>query len=443
MKKLSLCPGVFFRSYNDIGIVFNTVTQNVCTINSVALDIVKLIGEKKEIAFDDLVLELKNEYSVDVETLSNDCHAFIKELQKNCIVSNTNVESVSTSDRVKSGISLEKDFSAYMCNCKQLFSCLIELTYKCNLECVHCYAKTCDRSANELSTSEFFKLIDDLYDFNVFKLTFTGGELFTRKDAYEIIKHAIEKGFLVDIFSNGTLLDDILIEKIANLHPRSFQSSIYSYIPSVHDGITGEVGSFDKTMTTLKKFAAYHVPINIKSVMMNINQEHYDGLEKLAESIGATFQAGLSISPKNDGDKTPCNYRIKDMKILKELFYKKQQASDEEWCFNNREEHSAICGAGWSSLSIDPFGNVYPCNSFNYLLGNVRNQKIEEIWNESSDLQRLRNLKIRDLFICRTCEYLNYCAFCPGMALLETGDMLQPYSEACTYAKIQCQLYKS
>lgn len=445
MDKLSLCSGVFFRQYDDIGIIVNTTTQNVCTLNSLGIDIVRLISHNKELQFEDLLAELHNSYCVDEVTLRNDCLDFIEELQHNNFLKTSKVFSKKAPNiNAEFPLTLEKEFSGYMCNRKQLYSCLIELTYKCNLNCIHCFAKNCTNHKTdsvEMTTAEIIDLINDLYNLNVFKLTFTGGELFSRNDSYEIIEYSINKGFLVDIFSNGTLLSDDAIRDISKLHPRSFQSSIYSHIASRHDEITGEVGSFNKTLHTLRLFASYDVPINIKTIIMHFNQNDYKGLEELSQSIGATFQPGLSISPKNDGDKTPCSYRVTDAETIKNFFLNKHNNHNSINSFSKRDLNSSICGAARSSLSIDPYGNVFPCNAFNFPLGNIKKQKIEDIWNNSLELHKIRKYSVRDLPKCKNCKYLDFCSFCPGMALLETGSMFEPYSEACSHAKAQYELF--
>ena len=66
MNKLSLCPGVFFRQYDDISIIVNTITLNICTLNSIATDIVKLISRNRELTFEDLIAELNKDYCVDI-----------------------------------------------------------------------------------------------------------------------------------------------------------------------------------------------------------------------------------------------------------------------------------------------------------------------------------------------------------------------------------------
>ena len=83
---------------------------------------------------------------------------------------------------------------------------------------------------------------------------------------------------------------------------------------------------------------------------------------------------------------------------------------------------------------------MLPCNSFNFPLGNIRKQLIDDIWNNSFSLHKLRECKVGDLPKCKECKYIDYCLFCPGMALLETGNMFQPYSEACLHAKAQYEI---
>lgn len=447
MDQLFINEGVFFRQYTNEMILVNTITQNICIVNSVAADLINIITEHGTITFSQLIAELIKEYRVDLSTLESDCKDTIMQLQNNHILNNGK-ETTVTHKEYNSPLDendLEREFCFKMCKRLNLYSCLIELTYRCNLNCVHCFAKESSEEivTRELTTSEIISLIDDLYLNKVFKLTFTGGEVFVREDAYEIIEYASKKGFLIDIFSNGTLIDENLIKKISALHPRSFQSSIYSYKPNMHDRITGQKGSFEKTISTLNCFSKHGVPINVKSILMNDTRYDYRGLEKLARSINATFQPGISISAKNNGSLAPLKYRIKEYTVIKDILLKMNNNSPQCNYDVIRTEDSSICGAGLSSLNVDPYGNVYPCNSFKYLLGNIRKQSIKVIWENSNSLKKIRGLTVGDLHSCGNCQVLNYCSFCPGMALSENNDMLKPYSEACHIAQLQAELHKN
>ena len=87
------------------------------------------------------------------------------------------------------------------------FSVLLEVTPRCNMNCIHCYLKN-NHIASEMSYERIIELIDILYEKGILFLTFTGGEIFTRKDFLSIYLYAKKKGFLVELFTNGYLISD-------------------------------------------------------------------------------------------------------------------------------------------------------------------------------------------------------------------------------------------
>jgi len=93
------------------------------------------------------------------------------------------------------------------------YSVMFELTYMCNLNCRHCYV-VIDNDDTELSMEEITEIINQLLDMGTFYLTFTGGEIFTRKDLLDIAMYAKKKGFLLTFMTNGTLITPEKIEEI-------------------------------------------------------------------------------------------------------------------------------------------------------------------------------------------------------------------------------------
>ena len=110
----------------------------------------------------------------------------------------------------------------------------------------------------------------------------------------------------------------------------------------------------------------------------------------------------------------------------------------------NIHKHSAdelICPIIKYSISIDSNGNVYPCNKYFYRIGNIYNNSLNDIWNNNPTLDKLRDLRWRDLPECSKCENTKYWSRCPGVALLENGDLLGKSSLACQFASTRCKLY--
>lgn len=142
-----------------------------------------------------------------------------------------------------------------------LYSTTWELTYRCNERCIHCFNPGAshvegDKSFRKVKETDFEKIIkvlDDFKSIGVFRIMITGGELFIRKDIFKIIEEIKKRRFSLTIFTNGTLLGDNEIDKLANYYPSRIELSLYSHKPEAHDKITRLKGSWEKTVKTALK----------------------------------------------------------------------------------------------------------------------------------------------------------------------------------------------
>lgn len=336
-------------------------------------------------------------------------------------------------------------FQRYTIREKLLYAALLEVTYRCPERCVHCYlepAALSERYAadreRELTTEEICGLLDQLAALNVMDVTFTGGEPFVRSDMFDILAHAHSKGLAIQIFSNGILLEDPNLQRLAGLRLLCFHSSLYSHIPEKHDQITGVKGSFDKTVHVLRTLSEQGVYVNFKFVLMEQNKEDFPGVIELARRIGASVQLISSVSPSARGACAITELGVRRDEDLMGAI--KQWNEISTFSGGPFSLDDPICEAGQNSLSIDPYGTVTPCNAFRYEVGNVRRRSIAAIWNGSRRLKKWRAMTKRDLKDCQGCLYRARCCFCPGVAQKLSGDMLQKYGEACRQARLQCAL---
>lgn len=324
-----------------------------------------------------------------------------------------------------------------------LFSVQFELTFRCNEHCRHCYCPRENDIKSELTTDEIKHIIDELKEMNVVDLTFTGGDLFMRKDTFEILEYAYSLGFTINIFTNGTLLKDEDFYRIKKLYPRSVHFSIYNYIPEKHDAFTQLPGSFKKTTDAIKKCKLLGIPVNIKASLLEDNYDDVDGIIKLAEELGTTIQLSLQITPTNEGGMESTKHRLKSAEMYAEIMKKIDKkillsCEGDFISFKENRHKSSLCGAGAFSLNINPYGEVFPCNALLLSCGNVRKSSIKDIWNNSQTLKEVRSFTLEQLNGCENCKNKYYCDFCPGSAMQESGNPLKRYSEACmlTEAKI-------
>lgn len=310
---------------------------------------------------------------------------------------------------------------------QQLLSVTIELTYLCNLKCKHCFVG--DIRSKQLDKNFYFQLIDDLYEMGTLNIVFTGGEVFARLDAFDIIKYAVERNFIVDIFTNGTLIDNELFEKLCDINIHSIQSSIYSVDEKIHDEFVGQKGAFRKTINNLKKFSEKGILTAIKTCIFDFNCMEFDEIKKYAKSINATFQYTMTLLPRKDGMTVPMNYGISIEKLPN--FIKRI----DDTYYYEKEDNQVICSAGQTSLSINPEGKVFMCNAFDLEVGDLQKEKISYIWNSSETLNEWREATMVKRVQCQGCEYVNYCDFCPGSAYKLSGNPFLKYEVACNQAK--------
>lgn len=314
---------------------------------------------------------------------------------------------------------------------KKQFPALAEIavTENCNLSCVHCYV---DKTGElQLSFQEIKRIIDQLAQAGCFFITFTGGEPFLRKDFLDIIKYARDKEFSVDILSNGNLITASIAKKLAEMNISRVQISIYSAIPKVHDSVTRINGSFEKSKKAIKFLHNNKIKVHIACLIMSLNFPTYKTVKSLVKKMSVTWSISYPVRARHSGEKDTYALRIRKEQLKKLLLENKKQLCQRFL----KEKNEPVCHAGSAICFISANGNLNPCILFPLKLGNLKKEKLSDIWKNSNILKKFRKVKISDFINCKTCKFLEFCRLCPGINYLEEGDILKP-------AKIDCQLAK-
>lgn len=313
-----------------------------------------------------------------------------------------------------------------------------DLTYKCNLKCVHCYV-TEEKEKKELSTEEVKSIIDQLREANTLYLTFSGGEILTRNDFFKIASYARKKGFALRLLTNGTLITPKIADKIEDLNPISVRMSLYALNSTIHDAITRSKGSQQKTVKALMLLKKRGVKVFINSVLMKENVGEFKRLKAFAQEMGSGFVFDLGIIPCNDGSKRPLTHRLTENDLI-DFFSSNSRTS--KWEPIEIPDDSPLCGAGLNTIYLSPYGEAYPCVSIRESCGNLTKQSLSKVW-QAPILKRLRATKFSDLNQCSTCPLRSYCFRCSGIALLEDGDLFGPSQAACALARARKTTYKN
>jgi radical SAM protein with 4Fe4S-binding SPASM domain len=310
----------------------------------------------------------------------------------------------------------------------------LDLTYRCNERCVHCYLDHDDHG--EMTTAEIKHLLDELADAGVFILTLSGGEIFLRKDFFDILEYArLQHQFCVKLKTNAIMIREREAARIRDIGVQSIQISIYSHRPEVHDAITLVPGSLRRSLEAGRFLKSQGLRVVFANVLMVQNLEDYQGVQALAREMGVECTLDPTITPMMDGDRSILQLGV-DQDSLRQVFRDEALVGDvEEFCaISAPADENALsalpCSAGHTTCYVSPYGDVFPCVAFPLTTGNVRNQKFLDIWRHSERMKEVRAIRLKDLTTCSSCTHVGSCTRCPGLAFME-GNMRGPSSLDC------------
>ena len=322
--------------------------------------------------------------------------------------------------------------------------CVLHITNLCNLKCRHCYASAGKKFPNEMTYEEIIDIVDQLNDLGINYITLSGGEPFERDDLFDIIKYIREKDIHVMITSNGTLLNQDVMDKLKKLDIDSIQISIDSYNPEIHDEFRGVKGSFNKAIEGIKLCKDNNIKVSIMSTLSTINRKNMDKLIELALNLKVDGFAMERFVPEGRGNnEKEIAIDSEDLKRCLQTLYKYQQKSkncffttnDPLFSFVNgsyqlayelSKENPNLCGGcslGKMAFVITPDGEVGLCTRLYERIGSIREKPIKQILDENKLLNTIcdrKNLKGK----CGRCKYKFICGGCRGWAYQTTGDYL-------------------
>ena len=309
----------------------------------------------------------------------------------------------------------------------------LDLTYRCNERCVHCYLDHHDHG--EMTTAEIRQLLNEMADAGVFILTLSGGEIFLRKDFFEIVEHARQLMFCVKLKTNAVLIGEREAKRLRDLSIEGIQVSIYSHRPEVHDAITLVPGSLQRSLDAIRFLKAQGLKVTIANVLMRQNMRDYLAVQDLAREIGVEYTLDPMITPMMDGDRSILSLNV-DGAALHEIFRDGSVVGDvDEFCsipagVTQDDLEATPCSAGHTACYVSPYGDVFPCVQFPLPTGNVRRERFIDIWQHSRQMNEVRSIRLKDLTTCSSCTHGSSCSRCPGLAYME-GNMRGPSTQDC------------
>jgi mycofactocin biosynthetic radical S-adenosylmethionine protein MftC len=293
-----------------------------------------------------------------------------------------------------------------------------ELTYACNLACVHCLSSSGRRDPRELSTAECFDVIDELQRMQVFYVNIGGGEPTVRRDFWEILDYSVAHDVGVKFSTNGSRITPAVAARLARTDYVDVQISIDGATAEVNDAVRG-IGSYATALRAMERLSAAGVSgFKVSVVVTRENVGQLDAFKAIADRHSAQLRL-TRLRPSGRG-----------ADVWEELHpTAAQQRRLYDWLLEHGEDvltgdsffHLAaygeplpglnLCGAGRVVCLIDPVGDVYACPFAihdAFLAGNVRSEGgFTKVWRESELFRDLRRPQTSGT--CMSCSQFDAC----------------------------------
>ncbi len=320
----------------------------------------------------------------------------------------------------------------------------IELTFRCNLCCAHCYVNQPpgDRVAKrqELSTAELHRIIDEAVDLGCLYLLLTGGEPLLRADFADLYLYMKRKGLVPTLFTNGTIVTPRVADLLAEWPPFETEITIYGSTQGIYEAVTGIPGSFGRCIEGLERLLDRKLRVRLKTIPMSINQHDMEGMRSLVASYGLKFHWDPLINCRVDGGTGPAAVRLTGEQIAALDLHEPIRVEHFRKAFREGTrygppEELITCGAYLNTFHIDPYGNLFPCMLVRWPAYSLREGSLRQGWEEAFPTLRAR-LRTKTV-PCDGCAYNAACGTCVGWSQVETGDPegLVPFLCEVTYAR--------
>ena len=291
-----------------------------------------------------------------------------------------------------------------------------EVTYGCNLQCVHCLSSSGKRREDELTTREAKYLIDEWAEMKVFYINVGGGEPMSRPDFFELMDYALARGIGVKFSTNGTLIDDGAADWITSRDYLDVQISVDGATADTNDPVRGR-RSYERARRAMDRLADRGFRFKINSTVTRKNFPEIDDLYALAVGYGAELRL-TRLRPTGRGRDVWDDLRPTHAQN-RELY---------EWLLDHRDvltgdsffhlsaygvpvEGLNMCGAGRIVCCVDPVGEVYACPFMlapEFSGGNVRGEGgFSRIWRDAPLFAHLRDWQVGGS--CQSCNAYSLC----------------------------------
>ena len=328
---------------------------------------------------------------------------------------------------------------------------IIELTERCNLRCEHCYihdpARDSELEAKELTTEQWYRVFDELAEAGCLWMTWTGGEILFRSDFVTLYRYAKAKGFLITLFTNGTLMRPELVDLLREWYPQCVEITLYGMSGETYEKVTGVRRAFKRAIETIEGLALAGIPLRLKTVVMKLNRHELRAMYDYAASLGIDFRHDGVLRPTFHG-KDINELRLTAAEVVA-LDFMRPTAAESFMTAYKMSADAAVanplydsgrlynCGASFRSFHIDPYGQLTGCHMVREPGYDLRKGTFQDGWDRF--LANMRSVRVTKDLPCYQCELVGLCQRCPAFSQLENADPETVVEYACIVAHLRAE----
>ena len=322
-----------------------------------------------------------------------------------------------------------------------------ELTPRCSLNCKMCYIRMTPEQmkpmGRERSAEEWIRIAREARDMGLTFLLLTGGEPFLRTDIFEILKELNALGIVVDINSNGTLINETVVERLLQAPPAKVNITLYGASRETYESLCGDGSAFDRVVQGIDLLRSAGILVCLNATLTPDNAHETEALAHFAKSRGLVLRTtGYVIPPSRRGGPEKA-YRLPageagKLSFRSQLLYfgeeemKKRAQSQPVWedCYHEAGE-GITCLAGRAQFWITWNGEMLPCGMLPGMGRSLSEESFSEAWEKINHEVR----HIPGCTECANCAYRKLCPSCAASRYCETGEIHKICSYMCEFTK--------
>lgn len=317
----------------------------------------------------------------------------------------------------------------------------IEVTGRCNLLCSHCYLSRSKASNDDLSFEMISEIIEQAHDLGVVQVDVTGGEPTIRSDIHDILYCLTKFGMVINLYTNGTLLNEDFCKKLEDYRIGHIIVSLDGMDAQTHDTFRGGNGAYERTVTSLRMLAKGNLNVRVNVTCFEENRDQVLDIVRFAyEDIKAESVVVAPILQAGRGRKSYNRNIVPDaVPPLQAMAYR--NVDPMKFCYSESLSNvkGPYCGVGQSMLHIDSDGMVHLCPTLTefenplFKLGDLKTESLWTIWERAVKRVEGWNFQCR---LVTSCPYASICrGGCRSRAYLNYGDLTAPDEVMCNFFK--------